>query len=158
MQDILNPPDYCPDALATDIGWINPRNGELLISIRNLRQKIAERDKAVQYRREHDPSETEKMLQRLTEITIRQKQPDDRSETQKMLDRLTDIQKPSNDEQSPTHKMLDRLTDIQTENAKMARNITVDIQDTADVKESVSQPAPRKRGRPRKQTNVTNND
>lgn len=37
----LQPPEYCPDALATDVGWINPANGELLVLVKNLRQQIA---------------------------------------------------------------------------------------------------------------------
>ena len=36
----LEKPSYCPDAIATDSGWVNPRNGELLVSIRNLPEKI----------------------------------------------------------------------------------------------------------------------
>lgn len=35
-------PDYCPDAIATDTGWVNPRNGELLVAVKQLKQKIAE--------------------------------------------------------------------------------------------------------------------
>ena len=39
---LLNPPVYCPDALATDVGWINPKNGEILVLVKNLRAKIAQ--------------------------------------------------------------------------------------------------------------------
>ena len=35
-------PDYCPDAIATDTGWVNPRNGELLVAVKQLKQKIAD--------------------------------------------------------------------------------------------------------------------
>lgn len=42
MENLLKPPSYCPDALATDIGWINPKNGEILILVKNLRAKLAD--------------------------------------------------------------------------------------------------------------------
>ena len=40
MNKLLHPPTYCPDALATDIGWINPKNGEILVLVRDLRKKL----------------------------------------------------------------------------------------------------------------------
>ena len=43
-NDTLTPPSYCPDAIATDVGWINPANGELLVLVKNLRQQIANRN------------------------------------------------------------------------------------------------------------------
>ena len=42
MENLLKPPSYCPDALATDVGWINPKNGEVLVLVKNLRKKIAD--------------------------------------------------------------------------------------------------------------------
>lgn len=42
MEDLLKPPSYCPDAIATDIGWISPKNGEILVLVKNLRKKIAD--------------------------------------------------------------------------------------------------------------------
>jgi hypothetical protein len=47
MENYLNPPTYCPEAIATDVGWINPRNGELLVSVKNLRQRIQEHRNSV---------------------------------------------------------------------------------------------------------------
>ena len=43
-----------------------------------------------QHNREDNKSETEKILDRLTEITLAQQKVDDRSDTQKALDKLTD--------------------------------------------------------------------
>ncbi len=37
---MFNRPSYCPDAIATDTGWVNPRTGELLVAIRHLDSKI----------------------------------------------------------------------------------------------------------------------
>ena len=36
------PPAYCPEAIATDTGWVNPKTGELLVAIRHLDSKIKE--------------------------------------------------------------------------------------------------------------------
>jgi hypothetical protein len=90
MQDYLQPPSYCPDAIATDVGWINPRNGELLISVRNLRQKIAQKEEVVV--REDYRSPTQKILDAMTEQLVGQTLVDDRSETQKVLDAITEQQ------------------------------------------------------------------
>lgn len=49
MSDILKPPAYCLSAIATDAGWVNPKNGELLMAIRNLKQRIAEAELASAY-------------------------------------------------------------------------------------------------------------
>ena len=95
-MDYLNPPDYCPDALATDVGWINPKNGELLISVKNLRQKIADRDqqiaRVVAKKAEDDRSTTQKILDDLTAKTIAEPRVDDRSTTQKILDAMSSAQ------------------------------------------------------------------
>lgn len=48
-DNLLNPPTYCPDALATDVGWINPANGEILVLVKNLRKRIAERDAMIEW-------------------------------------------------------------------------------------------------------------
>lgn len=37
---MFTPPLYCPDAIATDNGWVNPKNGELLVAIKNLSSRI----------------------------------------------------------------------------------------------------------------------
>lgn len=37
---MYTPPSYCPNAVATDNGWVNPKNGELLVAIKNLSTKI----------------------------------------------------------------------------------------------------------------------
>jgi len=37
---LLTPPEYCPDALATDVGWINPKNGEILVIVKDLRNRL----------------------------------------------------------------------------------------------------------------------
>lgn len=39
------PPSYCPNAIATDTGWVNPKTGELLVAIRHLDTKIKESTK-----------------------------------------------------------------------------------------------------------------
>lgn len=39
------PPLYCPNAIATDTGWVNPKTGELLVAIRHLDTKIRESTK-----------------------------------------------------------------------------------------------------------------
>lgn len=113
MQDYLKPPHYCPEALATDIGWINPRNGELLVSVRNLRQKIADANsgKTIQYKREDIPTPTEKLLNALTQHTIAQPKVDDRTQMHKFLDKLTETTKPSDDLKSHTVKVLDKLSE-----------------------------------------------
>lgn len=49
MNEILKPPIYCPHAVATDSGWVNPKTGELLIAIRGLISKIEESKLATQY-------------------------------------------------------------------------------------------------------------
>lgn len=156
MQEILKPPVYCPDAIATDVGWINPKNGELLISVRNLRQKIAEQERVEQFKRENTPSETERVLERLTEISIQQKQEDDRSPTQRILDQLTErtVQQTQQDERSETQKALDTLTEKTLQSIqvnKVDNNITLEIKESAEVAEEVKKPA--RRGRPKKQQN-----
>lgn len=156
MQDYLTPPVYCPDAIATDVGWINPKNGELLVSVRNLRQKIAEQEKVEQYKREHTPSETERVLERLTEITTQQKQEDDRSETQRILDALTarTVAQTQVDDRSDTQKALDALTEKTLQSIQVNKdenNITLKIKETAQIDDGVNKPTKRGRGRPKKQ-------
>jgi len=41
-MNIMNPPSYCPDAIPTNAGWVNPKTGELLVSHRNLLKQIEE--------------------------------------------------------------------------------------------------------------------
>lgn len=133
MHDILTPPVYCPDAIATDVGWINPKNGELLVTVRNLRQRIAEQALAVGLKREDIKSETEKVLEQLTLITVTQPPVDDRSTTQKILDDLTEEQTES--------------VTITKEN----NNITIGIKESTEVAEAVNKP--KRPGRPKKQAN-----
>lgn len=38
--DTKTPPRYAPDAVATNLGWMNPRTGELLVSANNLDNPI----------------------------------------------------------------------------------------------------------------------
>lgn len=38
--DTKTPPRYAPDAVATNLGWMNPRTGELLVSATNLDNPI----------------------------------------------------------------------------------------------------------------------
>ena len=154
MQDYLKPPVYCPDAIATDVGWINPKNGELLVSIRNLRQKLAEQEKVEQYKREHTPSETERVLERLTKITTQQKQEDDRSETQRILDDLTERSVAENkvDDRTDKKKAVETLNEKTLQSIqvnKVDNNITLEIKESAEVAEEVKKPG--RRGRPKKQ-------
>lgn len=37
---ILTPPKWAPNAVATEQGWVDPKTGELLISLRGLKSKI----------------------------------------------------------------------------------------------------------------------
>jgi len=165
-MDYLNPPEYCPDALATDVGWINPKNGELLISVKNLRQKIADRDqqiaRVVAKKAEDDRSTTQKILDDLTAKTIAEPRVDDRSETQKILDAMSSAQNqlPREDIKSTTERVLERLTDV-TINTSGGRDLQLNISDETKIKESFGgppkepaqveqQPQKRGRGRPRK--------
>lgn len=161
-MDYLQPPSYCPDALATDVGWINPKNGELLISVKNLRQKLAERDRFIKQQeaeRVDDRSTTQKILDDLTAKTIAQPRVDDRSPTQKILDHLSAIEnlQPREDIKSTTEQVLEKLNDV-TINKSGGREITLSLTDTTKVGESFGNPQPpaeqqpqkRGRGRPRK--------
>lgn len=38
--DTKNPPRHAPHAVATNLGWMDPRTGELLVSARNLENPI----------------------------------------------------------------------------------------------------------------------
>lgn len=162
-MDYLQPPSYCPDALATDVGWINPKNGELLISVKNLRQKLAERDRFIKQQevaREDDRSTTQKILDELTAKTINQPPVDDRTDTQKILDHLSAVEnlKPREDIKSTTEQVLETLTNV-TINKSSERHIQLSLADATKVGESFGnqqppaqqeQPQKRGRGRPRK--------
>ena len=37
MSLLNTKPRYCPEAVATDRGWVNPKTKELLVSVRNLK-------------------------------------------------------------------------------------------------------------------------
>jgi len=150
MQDVLKPPVYCPDALATDVGWINPKNGELLIAVKNLRQRIAEQTKAVEYQRENDKTETQKILDAVVDASKAKPVEDQRSDTQKALDALTEklVARPKDDERSETQKALDTLTEKQTRVIIEGNNKTLEIKDDANVVEEVKKP--KRPGRPRK--------
>ena len=143
-SDILKPPVYCPNAIVTDAGWVNPKTGELLIAVRNLRQRIDEQALAVQHNREDNKSETEKILDRLTEITLAQQKVDDRSDTQKALDKLT--------EQVVEPIIVDSMAELEAESVTITKennNITIGIKESTEVAEEVKKPG--RRGRPKKQ-------
>lgn len=129
MQDILTPPVYCPDAIATDVGWINPKNGELLIAVRNLRQRIAEQALAVEHKREDVKPEAE--------IVDVQQPVDDRSDTQKAFVVVPE-----------------QVEEIQAESVTITKennNITIGIEESTEVAEAVNKP--KRPGRPKKQAN-----
>lgn len=129
MHDILTPPVYCPDAIATDVGWINPKNGELLIAVRNLRQRIAEQALAVEHKREDVKPEAE--------IVDVQQPVDDRSDTQKAFVVVPE-----------------QVEEIQAESVKITKennNITIGIKESTEVAEAVNKP--KRPGRPKKQAN-----
>ena len=56
--DVLKPPKYCMDAIATDIGWIDPKDGSIIMTVKNLRNRIAERDS-----KKDQPDKVEKVVQ-----------------------------------------------------------------------------------------------
>lgn len=129
MHDILTPPVYCPDAIATDVGWINPKNGELLIAVRNLRQRIAEQALAVEHKREDVKPEAE--------IVDVQQPVDDRSDTQKAFVAVPE-----------------QVEELQTESVTITKennNITIGIKESTEVAEAVNKP--KRPGRPKKQAN-----
>jgi ABC-type hemin transport system substrate-binding protein len=141
-MEILKPPPYCPEALATDVGWINPRNGELLVTVKNLRQLIKEAEQSqvkqpIVDNREDDRSTTQKVLDQLTQATIKQSTVDDRSPTQKSLDTLTE-----------------QLTSVTITDTVDGKSIDLVVKDTIDVQEEI--PAKKKPGRPKKQKEKTN--
>lgn len=51
----LKPPVYCPTAVATDAGWVNPKSGELLMVVRDLKRRIQEAELAAKYKTENQP-------------------------------------------------------------------------------------------------------
>lgn len=112
MQDFLKPPSYCPDAIATDVGWISPKTGELLISVRNLRQRIKDNEQPPEYI-EESPSDLQVMLDKLTTYTISQPKEDERSVTQKILDNMTSNLPQKEDDRTDTQKILDTMTEQQ---------------------------------------------
>lgn len=40
MYNNFAPPKWAPSAIATDQGWVNPKTGELLISLKGLKTRI----------------------------------------------------------------------------------------------------------------------
>ena len=155
MQDILKPPTYCPDALATDVGWINPRNGELLVSVRNLRQKLAQQT-VVEYKREDNPDSMVNLLDRVTAHAATQPKADERTETVKALDALTAMEAnaPKVDHRTDTVKALDALTDALTKSAEIVtinegKSLALEVKDDVALDEQA--PGQKRRGRPRKQ-------
>lgn len=144
-SDILKPPVYCPNAIVTEAGWVNPKTGELLIAVRNLRQRIDEQALAVQHKREDNKSETEKILDRLTEITLAQQKVDDHSDTQKALDKLTE-------QVAEPEIIIDPITELEAESVTITKennNITIGINESTEVVEAVNKP--KRPGRPKKQ-------
>lgn len=143
MEDYLNPPQYCPDALATDVGWINPRNGELLVSIRNLRQKLAERDAAkvsVAVVREDERSDTQKILDKLTaSLPERENQ---KSVTERLLDSITASLPAREDQKTETEKILDIVSSQATQ--QVGRQLTLVLDDVSAAKDAFGAPPPPK--------------
>ena len=41
MSLLNTKPKYCPDAIPTISGWVNPKTNELLVSVRNLKSRLA---------------------------------------------------------------------------------------------------------------------
>ena len=116
MQDFLKPPSYCPDAIATDVGWISPKTGELLISVRNLRQLIKDKEHLNNVNQEYNqdsPSDLQVMLDKLTTYTISQPKEDERSVTQTILDKMTESLPDKEDDRTDTQKILDSMTEQQ---------------------------------------------
>lgn len=116
MQDFLKPPSYCPDAIATDVGWISPKTGELLISVRNLRQLIKDKeqlDNDIQEYTQDSPSDLQVTLDKLTAYTISQPKEDERSVTQTILDKMTESLPDKEDDRTDTQKILDSMTEQQ---------------------------------------------
>lgn len=116
MQDFLKPPTYCPDAIATDVGWISPKTGELLISVRNLRQLIKDKEQLNNVNQEYiqdSPSDLQVMLDKLTTYTISQPKVDERSVTQTILDKMTESLPDKEDDRTDTQKILDSMTEQQ---------------------------------------------
>lgn len=155
MQDILKPPTYCPDALATDVGWINPKNGELLVSVRNLRQKLAQRE-IIEYKREETQDSMVNLLDRVTEHASSQPKIDERTDTVKALDALSamDANAPKVDHRTDTVKALDALTDALTKSSEIVtidkgKSLTLEVKDDVVLDEQA--PGQKRRGRPRKQ-------
>ena len=135
-QQRITPPAYCPDALATDVGWISPKTGELLVSIKNLRAKLAQNQP--EYVRDIPTNNFNVLLDAITENTQNQPAEDQRSPTQKMLDELTVLQTKVREQPNEFNRTLDKLTEHTI--SKVTKKATA-----ADEK-----PAARKPGRPRK--------
>ena len=41
-MNYLSPPNWAPNSIATEFGWVNPKTGELLVSIKNLPNQVKE--------------------------------------------------------------------------------------------------------------------
>ena len=44
-MSVYKKPRWAPNAVATDKGWVDPETGELLVSLKNLKSKIAAESK-----------------------------------------------------------------------------------------------------------------
>lgn len=45
---LFTPPVYAPNAVATNLGWVNPVTGELLVSVKDLKDRIEKFNNSVQ--------------------------------------------------------------------------------------------------------------
>lgn len=131
----LQPPAYCPNAIATDRGWVNPKNGELLASIRNLKQKIenAEREKLLAAEREKAREDTPSI-------------------TSAILDKLMDEVKSApviDEEKSETQQALDNLT-VEVIDSSKGKKLTLELKENVGVEEKF--PGKKKAGRPKKES------
>ena len=67
----LKPPVYCPSAIATDAGWINPKSGELLIVVRDLKRRIEEAELGAKYKTENQPVIIEPKIELIAQDTVK---------------------------------------------------------------------------------------
>ena len=132
-SDILKPPAYCQTAIATDAGWVNPKTGELLVIVRNLRQRIAEQALAVEFKREDVKSETERVLEQITNAIVAEQSVD-------VVQEIT-VQEETDE---PIEQQTSSITVTKVDN-----NITLSIEESTEVAEAVAKP--KRPGRPKKQ-------
>lgn len=67
----LKPPVYCPSAIATDAGWVNPKSGELLVSVRDLKRRIQEAELADKYKTENQQDIIEPKIELIVQDDVK---------------------------------------------------------------------------------------